>query len=280
MSGSRFAPPYFSSSFDPDDQQFGLGQDGMNIESKNSPGSRVEAVTLALREMILSGEIAAGARVPEVSLAERFGVSRTPVRLALQVLEAEGLVSSALNRGFTVRTITLSDVLSAFDVRGTLEGLACRLVAERGLDADAEAILQSCIAEGDEMIAAGVYDDVFAAKWAAMNELFHVTIMQAADSTALTAAHDLVCRNPLVGPSAMAFSKDRLGYGAAVVATIQAHHRSIFDAIRKREGTRAEALAREHMYDARRSTQNLMRKSHAFPNVPADAGALDKAPAS
>ena len=237
----------------------------MTVETKSGSGSRVEAVTLTLRDMILSGEIPAGSRVPEVSLATRFGVSRTPVRLALQVLEAEGLVSSALNRGFTVRSITMQDVLSAFDVRGTLEGLACRLVAERGLGQDEIETLAACVAEGDDLLNATRYDDLFAAHWAAMNQRFHDTIMHAADSTALTAAHDLVCRNPLVGPSAMAFSKNRLSNGVATVAVSQAQHHAILDAIRKREGTRAEALAREHMYNARAQTAAVMRgRSHLF----------------
>jgi GntR family transcriptional regulator, vanillate catabolism transcriptional regulator len=224
-------------------------------------GSRLEAVTLALRDMILSGQIPSGSRVPEVALAERFGVSRTPVRLALQVLEAEGLVSSVLNRGFTVRSITLSDVLAAFDVRGTLEGLACRLIAEQGIDSETEKALEACVVEGAELIAADRYDDVFASRWSAMNHRFHLTIMRAPDIPALSAAHDLVCRNPLVGPSAMAFSKNRLGDGAAIVTHSQAHHHAILDAVRRREGARAEALAREHMYDARQNLQIVMQRT-------------------
>jgi GntR family transcriptional regulator of vanillate catabolism len=110
--------------------------------------TRVEAVTLQLREMIIAQELQPGSRVPERDLAEAFGVSRTPVRVALSILEAEGLVTSEPNRGFVVNGFSIEDVLSAFDVRGALEGLAARTAVERGLGDDALATLQACVAEG------------------------------------------------------------------------------------------------------------------------------------
>ena len=96
--------------------------------------TRVEAVTVKLREMIVAQELPAGSRVPERDLAEALGVSRTPVRVALGILEAEGLVSGVPNRGFVVSDFSIDDVLSAFDVRGALEGLAARSAVERGID--------------------------------------------------------------------------------------------------------------------------------------------------
>jgi len=90
--------------------------------------------TARLREMVLNGAFAPGERITESALATALGVSRTPVRVALSVLEREGLVSSEPNRGFRVEAYSIGDISDAIDVRGTLEGMAARLVAEGGLD--------------------------------------------------------------------------------------------------------------------------------------------------
>ena len=88
-----------------------------------------------LRELILSGELPAGTRILEVPLAERLGVSRTPVRTALVRLEQEGLLEGLPNGGYRVRHFSDHDVRDAIELRGTVEGLAARLAAERGAPA-------------------------------------------------------------------------------------------------------------------------------------------------
>src|ERR1700740_3158358 len=89
-------------------------------------------VALRLREMILRGELPPGERLAEVALAERLGVSRTPIRQALPALAREGLRAASARRGFVVRSFSPQDVLDAVETRGVLEGLAARRVAERG----------------------------------------------------------------------------------------------------------------------------------------------------
>ena len=91
---------------------------------------------LRLREMILAGELAGGLRIAELALVERLGVSRTPIRAALQRLEQEGLLQRLAGGGYAVRTFSETDVSDAIALRGTLEGLAARLAAERGVPAD------------------------------------------------------------------------------------------------------------------------------------------------
>ena len=85
-----------------------------------------------LREMIVTGQIAPGTRLRAEGLATQLEVSRTPVRSALAVLSAEGLVLYSMNRGYTVRAVTLGDIFDSIDVRASLEGLACRLSVDRG----------------------------------------------------------------------------------------------------------------------------------------------------
>src|ERR1700754_294748 len=96
--------------------------------------TRSASVVEALRAAILAGEFHPGERVHEVKLTALLGVSRTPVRAALQKLASEGLLDYTPNRGYTLREFSISEVISAYEVRAVLEGLAARLSAERGLD--------------------------------------------------------------------------------------------------------------------------------------------------
>jgi DNA-binding GntR family transcriptional regulator len=98
-----------------------------------------------IRELVLSGEIAPGARLAQVELAERLGISRTPVREALRRLSAEGLVDFSPNRGFRAADLGLDAVLRRLEVRLLLEPGIARLAAERRTDADLAA-LRSAIA--------------------------------------------------------------------------------------------------------------------------------------
>jgi GntR family transcriptional regulator of vanillate catabolism len=75
-----------------------------------------------LRQLIVSGQLPAGERVAEIPLAQRLGVSRTPVRLAFRSLEREGLLTRAGKRGYVVRRFSDADVRTAIEVRGLLEG--------------------------------------------------------------------------------------------------------------------------------------------------------------
>ena len=84
-----------------------------------------------LERRILSGEYAPGAKLNEKALADRFGVSRGPVREAFQSLNARGLVEMVPNRGVFVQRVTRHEAVEIYDVRAGLFGTACRLLAER-----------------------------------------------------------------------------------------------------------------------------------------------------
>src|SRR5437588_7318449 len=86
---------------------------------------------LRLREMLFKGEFQRGERLSELPLVARLGVSRTPIRLALQRLSHEGLLEASRSGGFVVRQFTVDAVWDALEVRGVLEGTAARLAAER-----------------------------------------------------------------------------------------------------------------------------------------------------
>ena len=96
-----------------------------------------------IRDLVLSGELAPGARLGQVELAERFGISRTPVREALRRLAGEGLVDPLSNRGFRVADLGLEAVLRRLEVRIILEPGIARLAAERRSERDIQQLIGS-----------------------------------------------------------------------------------------------------------------------------------------
>jgi len=94
-------------------------------------GNLPESVAAALREAILDGRMPAGTWLREIEVAETLEVSRTPVRDALRILAAEGLVTAIANRGSVVAGMTSDDVLQLYTLRESLESLAARLAARR-----------------------------------------------------------------------------------------------------------------------------------------------------
>jgi phosphonate utilization transcriptional regulator len=93
--------------------------------------SLTRLVAESVEGLILSGELAPGAKLNEVALAERFRVSRGPLREALRLLEEAGLIVQEKNRGAFVRVIGLAEAAELYEVRGGLDAAAGRLLAER-----------------------------------------------------------------------------------------------------------------------------------------------------
>lgn len=90
-----------------------------------------EVVFTTLREAIILGEIKPGERLMEVQLAEKIGVSRTPIREAIRKLELEGLVNMIPRKGAHVARLSVKDIIDVLEVRASLDGLATSLAAER-----------------------------------------------------------------------------------------------------------------------------------------------------
>ena len=105
----------------------------MNATADLAEPSQTVRVQLRLRELILGGELKPGARIAELTLVERLGASRTPIRMALVRLQEEGLLEALPHGGFAVKDFSESDIHDAIELRGTLEGLCARLAAERGV---------------------------------------------------------------------------------------------------------------------------------------------------
>ena len=217
-----------------------------------------DKVLMQMRDLILRGEFAPGSRLTEQHLAGHLQASRTPVRAALISLEQEGLVEATGTVGYVVRQFTAQEVLDTIAVRGHLEGMAARLVAEHGVNRQLARDLRSCLDEGDAVVAASSLGVQEYERYAAMNDRFHELLVQACGNRALQRAIALNNKLPFASASALlpmegAFALDR-------DSMIYAHrqHHMLFDALERGEGARAQALAAEHTEVARHNLEQAL----------------------
>ena len=145
-----------------------------------------------LYEMIVDGTLAAGNKVPERALCETFGVSRTPLREALKVLAAEGLVSLEPNRGAWVTQISLKELEEVFPVMGVLEALSGELACQRITDKQANN-LRRLVEEEHE-----AYERGERSTWIRKSGEFHMALAHVAGNDTLTTyMKELVTRTSL-----------------------------------------------------------------------------------
>lgn len=206
--------------------------------------TRQESVTDSIRTLVMTNVFAPGEHLFEVALADRLGVSRTPVRSALTALAQEGLLVYRPQRGYVVREFSLKDVVDAYRVRAHLEGLACRLLAEAGMSPEVERSLTGTLAEGDAILSCGMLREEDNAPWRAMNNTFHQTILAASGNASLID----VTQRTLAFPFASARVVHWYDYEAIRFSHLL--HHAMFKAIRRQEGERAEVLMREHIWAA------------------------------
>jgi GntR family transcriptional regulator of vanillate catabolism len=206
----------------------------------------VDRMVLQLRELIMAGTFAPGERIAEIPIAKRFGVSRTPVRLALSVLEKEGLVVGRPRRGYVVRQVTIEEIMQAIAVSGTLEGMACGMVAHQGLTLPTRVALEVCLEEGDEIIAKPRITEGDAMHWGDMNGRFHQAIVTAANSLPLESALAFNSRRPFVAARAIFATTNTLDLSLERMKTAQIEHREILDALKRGDAERADFLMRDH----------------------------------
>lgn len=205
-------------------------------------------VLVRLRKLIMDGDIAPGEKLAEIPISERLGVSRTPIRLAFRTLEQEGLLRKREKRGYLVREVTPEDIQCAVEVRGALEGLAARRLAKKGISEAAKNVLQSCLEDGNNLLAKGYIAEEDFECWSALNSKFHRTIIDASDS--LPAA-DAIARNnhlPFASFDSLVFDTKDLVREYEKLRFAHIQHQLLFEALLENDGARAEMLMREHAY--------------------------------
>jgi DNA-binding GntR family transcriptional regulator len=204
----------------------------------NSQGTRntSDEVYSQLRKWIVSGEFRPNERLVEVDLAQRLGVSRTPIRESMQRLAAGGLVINR-RRGWVVREHTVDEIRDAYEVRAGLEGIAARLAAGRVTPIQLRRIERFYARTRAAAMAANSRHELVEA-----NEEFHSAVYEAAANPRLSETiarnHDLFF-NYNVG---MLYTDEE------AEASI-AGHAGIVEALKARDGDAADATCRKHLME-------------------------------
>lgn len=210
-------------------------------------------VAQRIRELIVEGVLPPGKRVAEAAIADRLGVSRTPVRNALPALAGEGLLEPAGKRGYAVRAFTTEDSYRATEIRCVLEGYAARELAARDDRAPIVADLRQALREGDAIFAKGHVVKEDEEGYARMNARFHDLIVGGARDPLLKELVQRVYSVPFVAPGVVAFKRIPLDEIFPILMSAQHQHHAIVDAIEAGQPDVAETLMRGHSSPARRS---------------------------
>ncbi|MEO8687253.1 MAG: GntR family transcriptional regulator [Solirubrobacteraceae bacterium] len=222
--------------------------------------TKADQIALEIEAAIASGDIPADTVLRQGRLAEQFEVSRTPIREALRLLAAEGLVSFSPNRGVRVRKIGIDELTDAFRIRAELEGLAVELATPRLTEKDHSLLLDAehryadlthRLLDGD-----GTVDRAtLAVEWLRANDEFHATIVRASGSPMLERLVDGVRRQ---------FSGQALwnARGAALRRIVDpglTEHRLIREAMLAGAPEAARSIMQRHVVGAGEIVKTLLR---------------------
>jgi len=189
----------------------------------------------SLRNLIVRGQLAPGARIVETEVAERFGVSRTPVRAAFQRLEREGYViaSTTHQARMTVAPLTREDVGELLEIVGELEGLAARSAARLD-EAKRESLAKELAALNAEFRKAASAKGAQPGKLYELDEKFHRRYVEAGAGSRLRSLHEAV------KPQAERYIRMYIALLLDTVPTAGTEHDVIVDAIRTGNSTAAQ----------------------------------------
>ena len=205
-----------------------------------------------IRHDIIHGAYAEGQRLSEAGLCETHKVSRTPVRLALRLLEREGIIHRCEGRGYRIDSPTIADILQAVQVRGHLESLAARLIAQNPDRAARLPALAQAIEAIEGLIGLGRLDTPVIQQMQAANTAFHTTILEGCGNDCIGFTCRQISHLPMLAVGSMVFDRavrdtpDQMERGLFRLRIGNAQHQVIFEAIEKGDAVRAEGMMREH----------------------------------
>ena len=204
-----------------------------------------EAVADAIREMITDNAFGEHERITESDLSRRLGASRTPVRMALKLLHAEGLLTKLEGRGYQARQFSEEAHLHATEVRGVLEGLAAQRLARIGLSSLNRERLDKSVEATASIIRRGLIDNEAIEAFAVANLIFHRTIMQGSDNPFI---EDCLRRLDVMPNSGVGevLGRDRVSWSLNRIIISHSQHLIIKKAVEAGDGARAFAMMREH----------------------------------
>ncbi|GAB5449327.1 GntR family transcriptional regulator [Gymnodinialimonas sp.] len=209
-------------------------------------------LAVRIRNDIIDGAYGEGERLSEAQLCKTHNVSRTPVRLALRLLEREGVIRRGDGRGYIVMNPTVTDVLNAVQVRGHLESLAARLMAQSPNRENLIPALEGAIEEIDRLISIGKMDDASLRLLQHQNAVFHRTILEGCGNEFVSFTCDQISHLPMLEVGSMVFDQHVLSTDDGIERSLfrlrigNSQHRVICEAIRRGDAVRAEGMMREH----------------------------------
>lgn len=231
----------------------------------NAGGERAESslhdeILSRLRDHVVEGNIPDGGRVPERQLCEMFGISRTPLREALKVLAAEGLIELLPNRGARVRELSRRDLEELFEVMGGLESLAGRLACENITDEEIAEIERLHY----DMYGYYLHRDMH--NYFLVNQRIHEKIVAASrNETLRTTYANFAGRLRRVRYSAN-FARKRARWAEAM-----REHETILDALRRRAGSELAEIMFHHLRNKRTAAvEHLDEIENGTTAAPAD----------
>ena len=217
-----------------------------------------------IREAIYDGRITQGTRLREEKLAAEFGISRTPIREALLILQTEGFLAATPNRGATVKTYSTDEIVDLYDTRAALESFAASLAVKHITSATIDALDESCARFSRSVKS----NDVLALTHE--NSTFHRTILDATHNASLQDVVGSVARLPLIYRAYYWYSDQ----GRLIALH---YHEQITRALEAKDTMRVEGLMKEHIYEARDTLVAQMRRAERDLDV--GAGVSDLAAA-
>ncbi|XIA64201.1 GntR family transcriptional regulator [Bradyrhizobium sp. TZ2] len=225
----------------------------------NGGAARPEAslhgeILLRLRDYVVEGNIPGGGRVPERQLCEMLGISRTPLREALKVLAAEGLIELLPNRGARVRQLSERDLEELFDLIGGMESLAGRLACETITDEEIAEIERLHY----EMYGYYLHRDMH--NYFRINQRIHESIVAASRNETLRAAYaNFAGRIRRVRYSAN-FARKQQRWSEAM-----REHEAILDALRRRAGSELSDILFHHLRNKRTAAVEHLNDANERP---------------
>lgn len=205
-----------------------------------------------LRDHIIEGNLADGARVPERQLCEQFGVSRTPLREALKVLASEGLIDLLPNRGARVRPLRPQDIRELFDVWGGLEAIAGRLACEKASEDEIRDVERLHY----EMY--GYYLRRDLPGYFRLNRQIHLTILAAARNATLSAMYEGLSARLKRTRYAANLHERRDRWAEAM-----REHEEMLDALQRRDGAELGDILFRHLRNKQEAAVDTSEKALA-----------------
>lgn len=267
---SRLSPGFFAASrqseaFDPSRRREILNNllTAKSLKIVETPPASLHSDLLGqIRDFIVEGHLEPGSRIPERELCEKLNVSRTPLREALKVLAAEGLIELLPNRGARVRQFSEADIRNLFELIAGLDFIAGRAACERISDAAIAAIERMHL----DMYAHYLRHEV--ADYFRLNQMIHQAIVDAAANPFLSSSY----------ASANAIVR-RLRYSANLVrrdrlSDAMREHEAIVDALRRRDGEQMSQLMYDHMRKKCEAVCEYLQEHQPVGHVPAEVAAL------